>query len=242
MIKHCFIFAIQKNDPIGDRFYFRFHSKECVRYFGPWLTRYETYRSFDVPDEPALAPYGLLPTGRVTELWYRSVEEWIEADPNRRPFTAPPGGWQRGTSTVPRPVVIVPAMPTEDFLGKAPTPEEFPIVRWYQAIKYPDGVPVDEGEKWYKEVFAPEAKTQTDLLRFASWRAPANSPIQTPWLRITEMWYPSVEAWHKAAIESPPRYTRPKWAKGPAPFVDMGSILVPFKPQVDFLKDNPLIP
>lgn len=241
MIKHCFIFAIRPNDPLGDRFYFRYHSKECIRFFGPWLARYETYRSFDAPEDPALEPYGVISPGRVTELWYRSVEEWVEAKPNSRPYTPPPGGWQRGTSTVPRPVAIVPAMPTEDFLGKEPSPEESPIVRWYQAIKYPEGVSAEDGEKWYTEVFAQEAKEQNDLLRFASWKAVPNSPIQSPWMRITEMWYPSVEAWYTSAIESPPKYTKPAWG-GQAPFVQMGSILLAYKPQVDFLKDNPLIP
>ena len=241
MIKHCFIFSINRNDPVGDRFYFRFHSKECIRFFGPWLTRYETYRSFDVLAEAAIARYGVMSPGRVTELWYRSVDEWNEAKPNSRPYTAPPGGWQRGTSTVPRPVTMVPAMPTEDFLGKEPSPEQCPIIRWYQAIKYPDGVKVEDGEKWYKEVYAKQACQQKGLLRFASWKTVANCPFPTPWVRFTEMWYESVEAWHNAIVESPPKYTAPKWAKE-APFVDMSSILIPYKPQVDFLKDNPLIP
>ncbi len=241
MIKHSFISSIKPNDPVGDRFYFRFHSKECIRFFGPWLTRYETYRSFDVPEGPVTQAYGVKVPGRVTELWYRSVDEWVEANPNARAFTPPPGGWQRGTSTVPRPAMMVKAMPTEDFLGKEPSPEQCPVVRWYQAIKYPDGVAIEEGEKWYKEVFAGQAKQLPGLLRFAGWRNVPNCPFSTPWVRLGEMWFDSVESWHSAAEQLLPKIPKPSWGKE-SPYLDMCSILIPYKPQVDFLKDNPIIP
>jgi hypothetical protein len=54
------------------------------------------------------------------------------------------------------------------------------------------------------------------------------------------MWYEDVAAWQKAVTEWS-KYTKPRWAKEP-PFLDMASIFVPYKPEVDFLKDNPLIP
>ncbi len=102
MIKHCFVFEPGIDMVLFNRWYFRFHSKECVRFFGPWLRRYETYRAYNAP--------------------------------------------------------------AEDF-----------------------------------------------------------------------------DAWHKAVVESPPRYTPPAWARE-ALFVEMASTFVPYKPDVDFLKDNPLIP
>jgi hypothetical protein len=178
----------------------------------------------------------------MTELWYSNVEDFIEAKPNNRPYTmttrpiALPG-----TTPKPSAVTMVPAMPTEDFLGKEPTPEEVTILRWYQVIKYPDGVPIENGEKWYKEVFAPEAKQQPGLLKFVSHRVMKNPPIVTPYHRVTEMWYESFDAWRKAVIDSPPKYTPPPWGRK-EPFVDMVSTFLPYKPDVDFLKDNPLIP
>ena len=136
---------------------------------------------------------------------------------------------------------MVPAMPTEDFLVKEPTPEEVPIMRWYQILKYPDGVSVEEGEKWYLEVHSQEAKEQPGLLRYVSHRVMEKPPIVTPWHRVAEMWYEDFDAWRKAVIDSPPKYTPPSWRKE-EPFVDMISTFVPYKPDVDFLRDNPLIP
>lgn len=237
MIKHVFVFQPAISMIEADRYYLRFHSKECIRFFGPWLRRYETYRAYDAPSEADR--FGVL-RGRMTELWYGRVEDFMEADPNRKPYTPPPGGWA-GFGLAGGAVTMVPAMPTDDFLGKEPTPEQVTILRWYQVIKYPEGVSVEDGENWYKEVYAQEAKEQPGLLCFKSHRVLANPPIPTPWHRVTEMWYESFDAWRKAVIDSPPKYTRPPWGKE-EPFVDMASTFVPYKPDVDFLKDNALIP
>lgn len=237
MIKHCFVFQPQMNWVETDRYYFRFHSKEVVRAFGPWLRRYETYRAYDAPREAD--SFGVR-RGRMTELWYSSVDDFIEAKPLERAYTLPPGGWDPffGTDGA---VTIVPAMPTEDFLGKEPTPEERPFIRWYQVIAYPDGVSVDEADHWYAEVHGKEAARQPGLLRFVSHRTLRNPPFPTPWARVSELWYEDFSAWRNAVINSPPHYTAPRWG-GSYPFVKMVSTFVPFKPEVDFLRDSPLIP
>ncbi len=242
MIKHVFIGFLHGVERVeGERWYFRYHSKEVVRFFGPWLRRYETYRA--EPPPPASDGLGIV-GGRMTELWYSSAEDMLEADPLRRPYTVlspelvPPGGMVGA-------VTIVPAMPTEDFLGKEPTPEEMPILRWCQAIKYPDGVSVEEGEEWYLQTHSQEAKEQPGLLRYVSHRRVdlmlpgLRAPY--PWYRVNEMWYENLDAWRKAVVDSPADYTPPPW-KGKYPFVDMVSTLVGYKPDVDYLKDNPLIP
>ena len=242
MIKHVFVFPLPVDDVAFYRWYYRFHSKECIRFFGPWLTRYEHYRGIEVP--PEAGQRGAM-RGGMTELWYRNVEDFIEAKPNSRPYTMqqrPPGQQpQQQEGAVQSAVTMVPAMPTEDFLGKEPTPEEVPIMRWYQAIKYPDGVSVEDGEKWYLEVHSQEAKEQPGLLRYVSHRTIDNCPFPTPWHRVNELWYEDVEAWREAVIGSPPKYTPPPWRKG-EPFVDMASVFLRCKPTADYLRDNPLIP
>lgn len=237
MLKHIFLLGKPANEVDFYRFYYRYHSKECVRYYGPWLTRYEHFRGYSAP--PEAERFGVM-GGGLTELWYRSVEDWIEADPYNRPYTTR-GGQQRPAAPVLRPVTMAPAMPTEDFLGKEPTPEEVPILRWFQLVKYPDGVSVADGEKWYKEVYAQEAKEQPGLLYFKSHKVIDNCPFPTDWHRVTEMWYEDLDAWRKAVIDSPPKYTRPPWGKD-EPFFDMRSALVGYKPTADFLKDSPIIP
>jgi len=237
MIKQVAIGFLDGVDPIeADRWYFRFHSKECVRFFGPWLRRYESYRAYHPP--PEAERFGVR-RGRLTELWYDSVESFIEAKPFSWPYTRP--SFNRFVEAPPAAGAIVPAMPTEDFLGRAPAPEERPILRWVCAFKYPESVSVEEGEKWYIDTHSREVAQQPGLLKYVSHRAVEKSPMPSRWLRVSELWYENFDAWRRAAIESPPKYTRPPWDKE-EPFVDIASTFVGYKPDVDFLKDNPVIP
>ncbi len=45
----------------------------------------------------------------------------------------------------------------------------------------------------------------------------------------------------KAVLQSPPHYTPLPWAKEES-FLEMGTTFVGYKPDVDYLKDNPMIP
>jgi hypothetical protein len=238
MIKHAAVGFLDGVNPIdADRWYFRYHSKECIRFFGPWLRRYETYRALTPPGDAR--QFGLR-GGRYTELWYDSRESYIEARPNDRPYTRP--SFPGTASPPPRAAsLIVSAMPTDDFLGKEPTPEATHILRWICVFKYPEGVSLQDGEKWFLETHSREMKQQPGLLRYVSHRVIENSPLNTPWVRLAELWYEDFSTWHKANIESPVRYTPPPWG-GTAPFVDMASTFVGYKPDVDFLRDNPIIP
>lgn len=238
MIKHVFAGFLGDVSRIeAERWYLRFHSKEVVRHFGPWLRRYETYRAYDPPAE---AERFDARNGYLTELWYESVEAFIEADPNRRPYT-PLSLSRTGVRPKPPAITMVPARPTEDFLGIEPTPEEKTILRWYCVFKYPEGVSVADGEKWYLETHSQEVKQQPGLLRYVSHRVVDNAPFPTPWTRVSELWYEDFESWRKANMESPPQYTPPPWDR-PDPFVDMVSVFAKYKPDFDFLRDNPLIP
>jgi len=236
MIKNVWIFQPSINMVEVDRWYFRFHSKEVVRFIGPWLRRYETFRAYDAPADAN--KYGVR-RGRLSELWFNNVSEFIEAGSAGLSYTLPDGGWNSIFGDLS--LLIVPAIPTEDFLKKQPTPEEITILRWCMFIRYPKGVPVKEGEDWYVNVFAEEAKQQPGLLKFVSHRGLENSPVNTSWQRMTEMWYQDFNAWRKAVIESPVKYTKPPWG-GDDPYAGMVSTFVPYKPDVDFLKDNPVIP
>ena len=239
MIKHVFIGFLNGADEIlGDRWYLRYHYREVVRFVGPWLRRYETFKAYAPP--PEAEGLGLV-KGRVTELWYASVDYFIEAKPNGRSYTYPDWMAALPPEAIVAGVSMVPAMPTEDFLGKEPTPEARTILRWYRLIKYPEGVSGDEGEDWYLNVHAQEVREQPGLLRYVSHRVLENPPIATPWHWLEELWYEDFASWQNAVIDSPPLYTPPPWKKGP-PFMDSVSSFITYKPDIDFLKDTPLIP
>jgi hypothetical protein len=235
MIKHVFIgFLDRLNALDAVRWYFRYHSKEVMRYVGPWLRRYETFKSFPPPVEAKR--FGAV-GGFMTELWYENVGDFLEAGADSKVYTPPPGGWEAALG----PVTIVPAVPSSDFLGKEPVPGEREFLRWIRVFRYPKAVSVTDGEKWYQESYSKEVKQQTGLLKYVSHRLLENPPIRTSWQRVEELWYENFDAWHKAVIEKPCLYTPPPWGRED-PFVDMTSMFVKQKPDVDFLKDNPFIP
>lgn len=235
MIKQVFVTEIG-NMIEHDRWYFRYHSKEAMRWFGPWMTRYETYKAYDAPPK---ADDTVAKQGRVTEIWYNGLQDFIDAGSLAKPYSYPSSiPWTVSLSAM----SLVPANPTEDFLEKEPTPEATPIIRFYSLFSYPDGVSIEDGEKWYLEVHSQEAKEEPGLLRYISHKAILeNSPMTWAAHRLTECWFESIDAWRTATVDSTIAYTPPPWHKE-GPFVNAVSMLIPHKPDVDFLRDNPLIP
>jgi hypothetical protein len=231
MVRHVAFFAPPVSLELFDQWYFGTHAQECIRFFGPWLRRYETYRSVAVPDE---ANRFNVYRGRYTELWYEDVEAFREAAPNSRPYT--PSAWG-STSTREQPTVrlLVPAMPTEDFLGKEPTPQRRPFLRWLVAVRYPGGVSEQDGERWYLGVHTQEQKRMPGLLRFVSYKAVANSPMASPWVRISELWFQDYAAWRAAVLTTSIQYTPPSWARGNRPWIETASTFIGYEPDMDFL-------
>jgi len=58
-------------------------------------------------------------------------------------------------------------------------------------------------------------------------------PIE--WVRVTEQWYEDFTGWKKSVIDSPPKYTKPPWAKYDKypflePYVDFTSTFILERP------------
>ena len=67
-----------------------------------------------------------------------------------------------------------------------------------------------------------------------------------PWIRVSEQWYENFNGWKKAVIESPPKYTKPSWAKyDKYPFLEPGVDFVTTflleEPDIDFMKLTPFV-
>jgi len=229
----------------ADRYYIRYHGPDVIRISGPWLRGYVSYRAYDPPVE-AVERFGGI-GGRFTELWFTSLEEFL---------TRPPLYSQTLPLAEERPPVepanvLVPGTPTETFLEKGFDPEELTsVARWVCAVRYPNGVSLEEGEKWYKEVHGPETARQPGLLRSVSFHSvhekgtvngKPGEPNPIRWIRISEFWYEDMAAWRKAVIESPPKYTPPPWG-GQYPFVNMVSNFIDLKPDLDFIRGSYVIP
>ena len=114
MIRQIVSGFLHGHDPIiAERWYYRYHCKEVVRAFGPWLRRYETYKT--LPPPPQAERFGVR-GGFLTELWYANLEDYVEAEPYDRKWTPMPP-LPAGTAEVEPCHILVPARPTEDLLG-----------------------------------------------------------------------------------------------------------------------------
>jgi hypothetical protein len=232
-----------------DRFYMRYHGPEITRLSGPWMTRYQLWLPYEPPEE-AVERCGAV-RGRYAELWYRE-DDFLDrpglSGVTRSPFD------ENSTRKSGQTNIMVPAKPTDVFYDSDPHPEKTPILRWITIIRYPEGVSVEDGEKWFLEIHAKEAVKQPGLLKFVShlaWENPGGGgipgmpppgamgmpmmPERPSWVRMCEYWYTDFDAWRKAVLESPPKYTVPPWG-GEYPFVEIASTFIPYHHDVDFLK------
>lgn len=212
--------------PLMERWLLKDHARETLSQLDPILERYTSYRAVPAPEgsEPFF-PYNW----RMTEHWWRE-EPWVggvmdhgtalsEVWPPNYPqrLGLPEGearsaGWS-GRPGGPHPPVMafVQSRRADDFVGKGLTLDDGSNLRWLVAHKYPDGVPVDEGEEWFLNVHAKEVARQPGLKRFFSYKH-VEQPRLGPFVRVSEMWYEDANAWHQAVVESPPDYTKPDWA------------------------------
>jgi hypothetical protein len=237
-----------------DRYYISYHGPDVVRASGPWMSKYQLWRPYNPPKE-AVERFGAV-RGRYAELWF-TEDNYTDRPPLSGVTIAP---WAKDTKDSSQKsvqtVVMVPANPTDTFYDSDPHPAQTSIVRWVTIIRYPDGVSVKDGEKWFLEVYAKEAVKQPGLLKFVSHRVaplkdgsmtatgdkpagakdmPQSMSAMPSWVRVCEYWYTSLGAWRKAILESPPKYTVPPWG-GKYPFVEMRSTFIPYYHDVDFLK------
>lgn len=123
------------------------------------------------------------------------------------------------------------------------------MIRWLYLFKYPDGVPKEEGERWYLGTHSQEAKQMADhgMVGYKTWKGqktPYADPYQTverlnEWDRVTELVFPDFDAFHHATIDHAVTYTPPPYGGGG--FL-AHTIFIPEEPEYDFLRDTPDVP
>ncbi len=212
--------------PLMERWLLKDHARETIGQLDPILERYTSYRAVPAPEgSERFCPYNW----RMTEHWWREPP-WVGGVMDHGTAFGevwPPGyasivgmpegaarsaGWA-GSPGGPHPpvMIFVQSRRADDFVGKGLTIDEGTNIRWITAHKYPDGVPVDEGEDWFLNVHAKEVAEQSGLKRFFSYRQ-VEQPRLGAFVRVSELWYENADAWRKAVVESPAEYTQPAWA------------------------------
>ena len=223
----------------GDRWYMLSHGPEVVLASGPWIARYWLWRPYEPPEE-AVELFGAV-QGRYCELWFRE-EDYADRPPlsGPRPESLVLDMFKPDDEELPGTTVMVPGYPTDFFLDTKRGTDVTNVLRWVTMIRYPEGVSVEDGEKWFLEVHAKEAAKQPGLLKFVSYRVadPFDGGFGgkhgRSWDRVCEYWYTGFDAWRKAVLESPPEYTVPPWG-GEYPFTHFASTFIPYYHDVDFL-------
>jgi hypothetical protein len=233
-----------------DRWYLTFHAPERRDLVRAWQRHYVSYRTYAVPEE--VDRFNVW-RGRMTEIHFDSLEDFAESRKNSsvtlQSHTAPPGGWGKAYRSE---AITLPAAPTEDFLGQHPAPKETPYYRWIVALRYPEGVTEEDGERWFLETHAEETAKLPGLRRYIGYRAVGRDrdptvgrdrPVarERGYQRVVELWFDSYQDWRKAILESPPAFTAPPWG-GEYPFVEMISTFIGERPDVDFINDRRVIP
>jgi len=228
--------------PEFERWYLRYHAAEVIAKDGPWIARFIAYRPLPVITEAlAYGHYNM----RVIEVWYRSMED-RRGSPGMFHFTWQPKWankpvvWDK--LEVPRVSIYVP-VPGKTFLAGKYSADEKMALRWYTFTKYPQGVSIEEGDDWFLNVHSKEVLQQPGLIGYFS-----ASAVQVPgsapgtWARQSELWYENFHGWKKSVIDSPPKYTKPPWAKYDKypflePNVDFTSTFLSERPDIDYLKE-----
>lgn len=233
--------------PAVERWFCQYHCQEAL-FQAPWMTRYVVYRP--APPPPGCDTYGYSN--------YRVHENWASSADGKR-------GTNGMLSMTPEPapmdvvIVSVPAEPTEDFVGSDMVYGEKTILRWLCIFRYPEGVSVEEGDRWYLTVHVPEVLKQPGLIRFFSHKAMTGevpgrgsaklkpffkNPPRTGFHRVSELWYENNNGWVESILQSPPEYTKPSWTDCDeypflAPGRDFVSTFLLERPDQDLLRDYP---
>ena len=247
------VFMLHSHDlpnelPAFERWYLRYHAPEVISNRGPLLVRMIGYRP--LPVIPEALQYGYY-NQRVTEAWFRSVEErpaMVIGQPsgilNYR-WQAP---WakdrpqQQVQEPVPSVSLTVHTQPDNVFLGGKYTADEKTILRWYIVTKYPKGVSLEEGEDWFLNTHSREVLKQPGLTAYFSSHAIDMPGRPAVWLRLTEQWYEDFYGWKESVIDSPPEYTKPPWVNYKQypflePYVDFASTFLMERPDHDYLRE-----
>ena len=231
---------------------YKYHVPESISQFSPYVTKYSTYRALPLPK--GAKDYG-------TYNWIMTEHYWL-VNPFNTSKTSTPNGiafketydkhyleitcqptddglrpdkWV-GTRNGYHPTVFafVPIFWEDDFKGSNRTTEDGPVFRWLIAFKYPDGISQKEGDKWFKNVFAPQIVKLPEVVRFISSRV-LKTPKTSPFQRVAEIWFNNSKQWEKAMSEVKDKVNKPSWATyGTFPYME------PYKDFVGiFLMERP---
>ena len=250
----------QNDLPAMDRWLFKEHAIDTVSVNGSILSGYATYRALPIPrggemygaynwrmtehhwlTDPFSMDNELSHGTGYTEIWPKNYNRMIGNPENseKRADWSP-----QANPNAHSPAFVFTNRRIDDEIkgGGNTTVNDGSFFRFVIAMKYPDGVSQEEGEKWFYESFIPAMKKQKDLLRGFSYKG--IEPHVTPFTRIVELWYRDSNSWIRNWVDGKPDIKAPSWStKGQnamylTPYKDMVCIFLEESPERDFLKQG----
>ncbi|XKM14046.1 hypothetical protein RCS94_02470 [Orbaceae bacterium ac157xtp] len=238
--------------PKAYRWLYKYHVPESISQFQPYVTKYATYRALPLPKEAEkfgtynwimtehywqINPFNTSSTATPNGIAFRETfsKEYLEITRQPSDGELRPSEWV-GTQKGFHPTVFafMPMFWEWDIKGSERTIEDGANYRWLIAFKYPDGVSVEEGDKWFKEVFLAELAKLPEVNRILSNRVLA-TPKVGPFQRVAEIWFDNSKQWEQAMAKISNNVTKPDWAK-----YDQFPYMEPYKDFVGlFLLDRP---
>jgi hypothetical protein len=215
---------------------YRHHISDSISQFGPYVTKYAFYPALPTPPEgerfgtcrmqltehywtvnPFTAEFK---NKAFTEYFPIDVLKWQGNVPDAEDLAANlEGDEARATGgnngCPPFIFAFVPICWEEDFKGSNRTVEDGPNYRWQFVMKYPEGVSLEEGDKWFHEEVVPKFQAMPEVLRILSSKVIQNVN-GCPFQRAVEMWFNNPSSWHKAAVENAKEIKKPEWATSDA--------------------------
>ncbi|MCR5667400.1 MAG: acetyl-CoA hydrolase [Eubacterium sp.] len=216
---------------------YRHHIPDSISNFGPYCTKYAFYQAFPTPPQGdrfgarkmQLTEHYWLVDEHLPEMVHRAMNEFMPMDVLRWqgsiPDTDDPANQENAASGdagraagggeyPPFVFAFVPINWEEDYKGSGRTVEDGPNYRWQFLIQYPDGVSVEEGERWFQEEVVPYFTNCPYVNRFLSSKVTKNYGAPTAqYHRVVELWYEGEEEWFKSAVEGTKKLNKPSWAE-----------------------------
>lgn len=233
---------------------YKTHIPDSISQFQPYVTKYAFYNALPTPPEGErfgtirmqltehywMNPEQAAPRIKAfTEVFPLDVLKWQGTIPDDNSDANLEGNDARATGgdngMPPFIFAFVPVWWEEDFKGKERTVNDGPNYRWQFLIKYPEGITLEENDKWYHEqvIRHPGSASHLNIHPGDKWfyeqvipafkdmpevkRILTSKVIQSvndcPFQRVVEMWFDGPEEWYQAAVVKAKEIAKPAWAQ-----------------------------
>jgi len=243
--------------PAAYRWLYKNHVADSISQFAPYVTKYATYRALPIPPGGKdfdtynfvmtehywlIDPFSTSAEGVPVGLAFTEHfnDEYLEITNQPTGLGLRPSKWT-GTRDGFHPTVFtfLPMFWEDDFKGPRSI-EDGPNYRWQITFAYPQGVTCEEGDIWFKEIFAPAISALPQVTRFISSRV-LNSPRKSPFHRLAEIWFENSREWECAMAEVADKVKAPHWATYDQfpyfePYKDFVGVFLLDRPETDHLQ------